>query len=693
MRICDNCGKDVPEGKSFCGKCGSRLPPSDAEPQSPAGGSAHPSVAPGEAELTIVGDFGGMDVYDPKRDKWDGKTVTGLGFTSESVAEAEQFAEEKKKQERIKKPASAQMPGSSKSAPAAAAASADQPEVDEELIQDLLAEEEKKARRKKRIEFLKSPVIWLTAGALLLAPALLYPWFNFYEGKPLTAFSLPVLFLFFDRVDLLPQVTVGLTLSAIFILNLFLAVFPKRIATFMQLFSIVLILLTFGSVLLALRHWNAMNGYGPLYEQYLQNRIVRLPSDPAPALMVFGKPPVAAQVGAPAQAAPVGGKLISRQAIPGRPTAGRFSRTPVPGTVYAGKLAVGAAAAENAAPAKSVPAGNLEKAWYAFFIRVLGIGVVFPLLSALAVLWVCTRSAGDLKHIEFQIPVTVAAIMLIVGCIAIVLFLFARITPMRWYYTQSELLVLMGKTDAAQRKLEWCAKMPAPDFLCREALGRVYWSERRVNDARSLFLSVENEKPDFPDAHRDLGDLYFNEKQYWRASVEYRRYLKLRPGDLSVKDKLSCSLVAIANKYYGYGKFGSAARLYAEAFDLVDRNKTDTVLQFNAGDAYYQIGKLDKATEHFKAAADLQPHDFELQIHVGKVFAEKGDFKTAILYYEKSIAAKPDNSMSYVYIGDLYRDIWKDAARAKEWYKKAIDANPVSDGAEVARKAMENLRI
>lgn len=633
-----------------------------------------------------------MEIYDPNKDKRDIPAVTGLGFSSEKFEEALTIAEKTKKKERLA--AKDKIPKEGIGAAGAAGAA----EVDEELIRQILAEEEKKARKKKRFEFLKRPTIRLALGTLLLVPGVLFPWFRFFADKPpLSAFRLPVVFLFADGPVMLPQLTVGMVIAGLFVLNLILVAWPRRIATFMQVFAILSIFLTVGVLLLSLRHWNAMTGLGKDYQRYLLERSPLLPKDPysqfSPNFPNFPIFPFFPRM--------MFGAATGSVSVPAAPYAGAVKKPGLPGNAIPQGARVKTATVKNPAASdmaakwaqsgKPIPVGGPDFSVFGFFCGVLRLGVLFPLLSGAAIFWTCNRFAGKLRHLEFQLPVTIAAVLIVAGGIFLVFFLFARILPARWYYTQSELMRLVNRNDAARKRLEFCVELAAPNYVCRNALALSYWNAGRVRDARNIFISVARERPNFPDVHRDLADLYFNERSYWRAAVHYRKYMKMRPNDLAVRKKLSTTLIHIGNENYSRGRFTKAARFYTEALDLLSLNKTDTVLQYKLGDSYYQLGKIGKALEHFRVVADLQPHDFEQQIHVAKVCEEKGDYRNALLYFKRSIAAKPDNSMSYVYVGNLYRDVWKNSGKAEEWYQKGIDANPVSDGAEAARQSIENL--
>jgi uncharacterized protein len=58
---------------------------------------------------------------------------------------------------------------------------------------------------------------------------------------------------------------------------------------------------------------------------------------------------------------------------------------------------------------------------------------------------------------------------------------------------------------------------------------------------------------------------------------------------------------------------------------------------------YRSFQELDKAIAFFQLNIDLYPNSFNVWDSMGEAWMEKGDFKKAIEYYEKSLALNPAN--------------------------------------------------
>lgn len=522
----------------------------------------------------------------------------------------------------------------------AAGKSSDPAQTEGDTEESAPVDRKKKPGRVRRggiTDVFRTPGFWLLAGIVLLVPALVLPWFTFDGDRTIEVFSIPFVFIFADKLDFLPQLSTGIVLCAVFAAGFFLALARRGMGVLiLQLLAFFSVVVSIGALLMGFRFVNAEIELGPGYNTYVEERVTLMPE-----INMFRITPPSPTDAAEAYDAE---------------TMGRVSVL-----------------------------GHL--------LEVLGPGVFFPFLSGVIILWASMAYAPVMDQRGFRLTPLYAAIAAVALVAPGFLFLFPRVSPATWYNFQAAMLLRVNRIEQAEQKLEACVNLPAPHATCELGLARIYWQTGRGKEAMPLYTKIAAKQPGIPETHRDLGDIYFKGANYWKAAEEYRKYLELRPGDKKYKKKLSDSLVLVGNDNYSAGKLETALRLYNEALDLLPANRDDIVLQYKIGDIYYQLGRKEESLEHFKITADLQPGDFEQQDLVAKVYEEIGEYENAIIYYKKSIEIKPDNTMSYVHIGDIYKDRWDDVDNAIKWYKNAIDADLYSRGADVARKRLRALGI
>ncbi len=599
MAYCYNCGNDVPDGVDICLNCGSAL---NKDKQKSAGdstaGQGGKPAQKRQARQPTVNKTSQKKIADKATDI---TKIAGSAPHDASDQDKSQQAETPKfsNDEKLKKP--------------------------------------KRAGRNRVTTLLRTPGFRLFAGVVLLVPGLVLPWFSFESGRSVEVFSIPFIFIFADKLDLLPQLSTGIVLSAVFAFSFFFALSQRGIGVFLlQLLAFFSVVISIGALLMGFRFVNAMIELGPGYETYVQERTALMPE-----INIFRITP------------------------------------PEP------------AASKNTAP----PVSKQKMSALRSLIKVLGAGMLFPFLSGVIILWSSMAYAPVADRQGFRLTPVYAAIAALLLVVPGFLFLFPRVSPAAWYNFQAAMLLRVNRVGQAEKKLEACVALPAPHSTCEVGLARIYWQTGRVKKAMPLYQKITKEQPGIPETHRDLGEMYFKGKNYWKAAEEYRKYLKLKPGNSKYKEKLSVSLILIGNQNYATGKLKTALRLYKEANELIPSNKNDIALQYKIGDIYYQLGKKANALEHFKITADLQPDDFEQQDLVAKVYEEIGDYENAIIYYKKSIAIKPDNTMSYVHIGDIYKNRLHDRDSGIKWYKDAIKTDLYSHGADLARKRLRALGI
>jgi len=638
MEICFNCGSEVPDGASYCNNCGN-----------------NPQV--------MKEDGPGSKLETPEPELMRKSGPVGMGYSKGSVQSAQDKAWRKKREEERKlkekerqqnragrksgRPAGMR-PQGTKEKPAAAKKAASSPAAPQALPrreqpQQSVLEMEIPAQEaaippgpdtfQNQITTERIARTCLLIGTMLLLPAIVLPWFYFTEGVPVEAYRVPVAYLFTNSFTL-PALSAGAALTVFFFTGFLISMSRRPPATFVQVFAFGAILLTVGGLLIGFRQWNALQSMGAGYADFAREQEEKLPD-----VRVFG---------------PVRGDTMLRDVAP--------------------------------------PAGLNASSPVVFFRKTLGSGALFPLVAGLFLLWASGRYAPYYESFQLRLSPVLAALAATILIFAFALFLVSRLAPAWMYTTQAGLYMRLDKLEQAETVLEKCAALPAPDGSCQITLAGIYWKTGRVDEARNLLRKVVEKKPGYAAGHSTLGDLYFAETNYLGAMQEYRKYVELVPGSRKYAGKLSETMLYIGNQKYGDEDYENALEYFEGAIDLLEANRSDPALQYKIGDCYYRQGNKEKALEHFQASADLRTDEFEPQIQVAKICEELGDFDKAMIYYKKSIDAKPDNSFSYVYIGNLYRDVWKDYGKAAEWYEKGIEASIHSNGAHTAERNLEELR-
>jgi len=130
-----------------------------------------------------------------------------------------------------------------------------------------------------------------------------------------------------------------------------------------------------------------------------------------------------------------------------------------------------------------------------------------------------------------------------------------------------------------------------------------------------------------------------------QAEPLYRQILAAVPDQLDCLNLLG--LIAVQT-----GRSQLAVELIGKAIGLNDK-----VADFhnNIGEAFRQLGDLDRAAGHFTRAAELEPAFLEAQQNLGDVLRTQGKLDEAAAIYGRILSAKPDLGAAHSRLGEVLR--------------------------------------
>lgn len=479
------------------------------------------------------------------------------------------------------------------------------------------------------------PRWWFLAGSLLILPALLLPWVRVTD-RSVWAWRLPASSLILERGSALPLLSAGIVLLILFGICLYHSLRKDRVITILQLAAFGCFLVGFLACAGGVRAWNAAVS-GPLtFEEDNRNWLSEIDRGYKKIDLFLGREP---------------------------------AKTP---------------------PAR---AAELPHSGLKFIMGYCRPGCLFPLLGGLWLI-VCTLLFPESgRRLHYRVPASPAALVIlaaaIAGCLAATYYFF----PAQWFLARGGAWETFGKRQKAIAAYESCAKLPVPPITCPLRLSNLYWKEKRVDKAFALLTDLEKKFPESTGVNRALGDLHYFGRNFWKAAEHYRRYRERKPDTREVNTKLASSLVFIGNDKFEKMALADALRLLKEACDLNPQYETNSGIQLRIGEILVMGGEWNEAVPYYKNAADLLPGDFDIQVQTAKVLIKAEDFENAVAYYERSIQLRPEASLSHIAIGDIHRDRYGNRDKAIEWYRKAIEVNEFSTGADVARERLGGLGI
>jgi tetratricopeptide (TPR) repeat protein len=203
----------------------------------------------------------------------------------------------------------------------------------------------------------------------------------------------------------------------------------------------------------------------------------------------------------------------------------------------------------------------------------------------------------------------------------------------------------------------------------------------RIKEATVLYRRAIALKPDYLEAHNNLGVALAGLGKIDEAMARYRRVLALNPDHTDALGNLASALLS-------KGKPADAIAYYKRLLLL----KPDhAAAHYSLGVALDAQGAPDAAIDAYQRAMALNPDYAAAHNNLAVVFAAKGNSAGALAHYAKAVASDPNHAEAHNNLGNLYRELGRfDEALAH--YGRAIDIRPDNVEAHYHRAEIKTFR-
>ena len=201
-------------------------------------------------------------------------------------------------------------------------------------------------------------------------------------------------------------------------------------------------------------------------------------------------------------------------------------------------------------------------------------------------------------------------------------------------------------------------------------LGAALTGQGRPDDAVTTYKKVLKIKPDYAEAHGNMGIAYKTLGKLEAAIVSYRDAIRLKPDYAEAHSNLAAALQT-------QGKLDEAIASYGRALEIEPDFVED---HNNLGIALHELGRTDEAIECYREAVKRKPGFAEAHYNLARALQELGRPDEAAASYKDAIKARPGYASAHVNLGNAYLEMGHtDEAIAA--YQKAIEIEPGHAGA------------
>ncbi len=222
-----------------------------------------------------------------------------------------------------------------------------------------------------------------------------------------------------------------------------------------------------------------------------------------------------------------------------------------------------------------------------------------------------------------------------------------------------------GKIDEAIETINK-ALVIKPDFIeAHSNLGNVYKSAGRFDEAIASYQKAISLKPDYVEAHYNLGNALRDKGNLSEAVLSYQKVISINPGYAPVYTNLGNTLVELNKLEEGIVSYNKAVEL------------TPTVAEayLNLGNALRDSGDMEKATSCFRKAIAIDPEfgeAYRILSRLKKFSVKDPDIR---IMEEINTRTHLDNNQKMHFgfaLGKVYDDL-KQPKKAFDFYKTAND--------------------
>lgn len=207
-------------------------------------------------------------------------------------------------------------------------------------------------------------------------------------------------------------------------------------------------------------------------------------------------------------------------------------------------------------------------------------------------------------------------------------------------YNAGQALFEKRRYQQALQAFEDAVKLDGNNAQAYRGIAKTYQKLKDTDKAISNFRMATSVKPDYVEAHYELGNLYYNLKKYKEAQAAFKAVLNL---DGNFEDGRARQLLKAA-----YARQGRAF--------LIRKN-------------------YRKAIEEYENATQLDPTDATNYYNLGLAARQARKYKQAENAFGTAVELNPQYAKAHRQLGDLYR-VTKRNSRAIRSYNRAIDSDP-----------------
>jgi len=201
-------------------------------------------------------------------------------------------------------------------------------------------------------------------------------------------------------------------------------------------------------------------------------------------------------------------------------------------------------------------------------------------------------------------------------------------------------------------------------WLAYNNLG-VVLTQKDVDGAIAQYRKALEIKPDYAEAHLNLGNILAARGQADEAIAQFRMALEFDPDNVKAHNNLGHVLAA-------KGQVNEAIIQYRMALKI----KPDYInASYDLGNVMFDLGRLKEAVLYYQMALETEPDFIEARFNLGNALLNLGRLDEAIAQYQLVLKIKPDYAGARNNLGAALKQAGR-TAEAVDQYRKTLETQP-----------------
>ena len=173
-----------------------------------------------------------------------------------------------------------------------------------------------------------------------------------------------------------------------------------------------------------------------------------------------------------------------------------------------------------------------------------------------------------------------------------------------------------------------------------------------------MFLKAITIRPEFLEAHHNLGLIYLNRNKMKEAAAEFEMVLSLEPkSDVGIYYLLSSA----------YRESGDFEKSIATLEKGLEKKPEDPIMLKALGYLQFQTNRDEAAVITLERIVTLDPMDIDARIDLALLYQKKDQIEKAVAGYKEALELDPKNFVAHYNLGLLHMKQRKPADAAEEF--------------------------